>query len=349
MRATYHHHLGSPPSLRRYASVDSCFMNNPSTNDDMAQGGALALAGSVSSLSLSPSMAGKTCVVTGASSGIGKATAKALAMMGAEVVMVCRSRERGEAALSEIHGALPHNDRGRIELKLADLSIMSATRALADDLKRTHPRIHVLVNNAGAIFADRHVTPEGLEFTFALNHMSYFILTTQLLDTLKASAPARIINVSSGAHTRGQIPLDDLQYKQKYSAFTAYSDTKLANVLFTYELARRLEGSGVTCNCLHPGVVATGFSSQGGPPLFKWFLKWFRPFILTPERGAETTVYLASSPELEGVSGKYFVRRKATRSSRRSRDDALAQKLWEASERLLRGTATTVREQYPPR
>ena len=343
MKATYHHHLGSPPSLRRYASVDSSFMNNPSTNNDMAQGGALALAGPVSSTS----MAGKTCVVTGASSGIGKATAQALAMMGAEVVMVCRNRERGEAALSEIQGAL--HGRGRIELKLADLAIMSATRALADDLKRTHPRIHVLVNNAGAIFADRHVTPEGLEFTFALNHMSYFILTTQLLDTLKASAPARIINVSSGAHTRGRIPLDDLQYKQKYSAFAAYSDTKLANVLFTYELARRLEGSGVTCNCLHPGAVATGFSSQGGPPLFKWFFKWFRPFLLTPERGAETTVYLACSPELEEVSGKYFIRRKVTRSSRRSRDDALAQKLWEASERLLRGTATTVREQYPPR
>jgi NAD(P)-dependent dehydrogenase (short-subunit alcohol dehydrogenase family) len=343
MGATYHHHLGSPPSLRRSASVDSGLMNNPSTNTGMDQR-ALALAGEPVS---SVSMAGKTCVVTGASSGIGKATARALATMGAEVVMVCRNRERGEAAFAEIQAAL--DGRGRLELKLADLSIMSATRALAEDLKRTHPRIHVLVNNAGAIFAERRVTPEGLEFTFALNHMSYFILTTQLLDTLKASAPARIINVSSGAHTRGKIPLDDLQYKRSYSAFAAYSDTKLANVLFTYELARRLEGSGVTCNCLHPGVVATGFSSQDGPPLFKWFLKWFRAFLLTPERGAETTVYLASSPEVEGVSGKYFARRKAVRSSRRSRDDKLAEKLWEASERLLRGTATTVREQYPPR
>lgn len=346
MKATYHHHSGSPPSLRRYASVDSGSMSNPSTNNDMAQEGALALAGPVSSVS-PLSMAGKTCVVTGASSGIGKATAQALAMMGAEVVMVCRSRERGEAALAEIQGAL--QGRGQLELKLADLSIMSATRALAEDLKRTRPRIHVLVNNAGAIFAERHVTPEGLEFTFALNHMSYFILTTQLLDTLKASAPARIINVSSGAHTRGKIPLDDLQYKRSYSSFSAYSDTKLANVLFTYELARRLEGSGVTCNCLHPGVVATGFSSQGGPPLFAWFIKWFRAFLLTPERGAETTVYLASSPEVESVSGKYFIRSKVTRSSRRSRDDDLAKKLWEASERLVRGTATTVREQYPPR
>ena len=317
-------------------------MNNASTNNGMAQS-ALALPEPMSSIS----MAGKTCVVTGANSGIGKATAQALALMGAEVVMVCRSRERGEAALTEIQGVL--QGRGRLELKLADLSIMSATRALAEDLKRTHPRIDVLVNNAGGIFNERRVTPEGLEFTFALNHMSYFILTTQLLDTLKASAPARIINVSSGAHTRGRIPLDDLQYKRSYSAFRAYSDTKLANVLFTYELARRLEGSGVTCNCLHPGVVATGFSSQGGPPLFKWFLKWFQVFLLTPERGAETTVYLASSPEVEGVSGKYFSRRKAVRSSRRSRDDELAQRLWEASERLLRGTATTVREQYPPR
>ncbi|HEX2570973.1 MAG TPA: SDR family oxidoreductase [Polyangia bacterium] len=318
-------------------------MNNASTNNGLAQGGALALAGPVSSVS----MAGKTCVVTGASSGIGKATAQALAAMGAEVVMVCRSRERGEAALSEIQGAL--QGQGRLELKLADLSIMSATRALGDDLKRNHPRIHVLVNNAGAIFRHRNVTPEGLEYTFALNHMSYFILTTQLLDTLKGSAPARIINVSSGAHTRGKIPLDDLQYKRAYNPFAAYSDTKLANVLFTYELARRLEGSGVTCNCMHPGAVATGFSSQDGPPLFKWFFKWFRPFLLTPERGAETAVYLASSPAAEGVSGKYFIRCKMTRSSRRSRDEELAQKLWEASERLLRGTATTVREQYPPR
>jgi NAD(P)-dependent dehydrogenase (short-subunit alcohol dehydrogenase family) len=313
-------------------------MDSASTNNGMEQS-AQALVGPMP-------MAGKTCVVTGASSGIGKATALALATMGAEVVMVCRNRERGEAALAEIQGAL--GGRGRLELKLTDLSLMMATRALAEDLKRTHPRIDVLVNNAGAIFGERRVTPEGLEYTFALNHMSYFILTTQLLDTLKASAPARIINVSSGAHTQGKIPLEDLQYKRGYKAYRAYSDTKLANVLFTYELARRLAGSGVTCNCLHPGVVATDFSSEG-PSVMKWFFKWFHAFLLPPERGAETTVYLASSSEVEGVSGKYFLRRKVARSSRRSRDEELARKLWEASERLVRGTATTVREQYPPR
>lgn len=272
----------------------------------------------------------KVCLVTGANAGLGKITARELAKMGATVVMVARSKARGEAALAEVQQSSGSSD---VHLMLADLSSQASIRELAKTFKASYDQLHVLVNNAGAYFNDRQVSADGLEMTFALNHLGYFLLTDLLLDMLKASAPARIVNVSSNAHMNGRINFDDLQAEQKYRSFAAYSHSKLANVLFTYELARRLEGSGVTANTLHPGAVATHFGQGKG--LMGWVVKLFRPFFLTPEQGAETQIYLASSPEVEGVSGRYFVKKKAAKSSKISYDTAVAQRLWQVSEELV--------------
>lgn len=271
----------------------------------------------------------KVCLITGANSGLGKITARELAKMGGTVVMVARSQARGEAALAKVQQASGSN---KVHLMLADLSSLAATRQLAEAFKAQYGRLDVLVNNAGAIFKDRQVSVDGYEMTFALNHLSYFLLTNLLLDLLKASAPARIVNVSSGAHMGGRINFDDLMLEKKYRSFAAYSQSKLANVLFTYELARRLEGSGVTANALHPGGVATGFGSGTG--LMGWVFKLIRPFLLTPEQGAETQIYLASSPEVAGISGKYFDKKKPVKSSQISYDTAVAQRLWQISKEL---------------
>ncbi|WP_420642290.1 SDR family oxidoreductase [Candidatus Leptofilum sp.] len=275
------------------------------------------------------SLTGKVCLVTGANSGLGKVTASELAKMGATVVMAARSQERGEPALADVRQS---SGNSNVHLVLADLSSLTGTRQLAEQFKAEYGRLDILVNNAGAIFKDRQLSADGYEMTFALNHLSYFLLTNLLLDQLKASAPARIVNVSSGAHVGGTINFDDLMMAKKYRSFAAYSQSKLANVLFTYELVRRLEGSGVTANALHPGGVATGFGSGEG--MMGWLFKLLRPFLLTPEKGAETQIYLASSPEVEGITGKYFDKKKPVQSSKESYDTAVAQRLWQVSDQL---------------
>lgn len=289
-------------------------------------------------------LSGKTCIVTGASNGIGKAAATALASMGARVVMVCRDRQRGEAARAEIVGAAASDS---VELLLADLSSQEEVRRLADEIRNRYDRIDVLLNNAGAVNTTRTTTVDGLETTFAVNHLGYFLLTDLLLDVVKASAPARIVNVSSAAHLRATIDFDDLQSERRYGAMRVYGQSKLANVLFTYELARRLEGTGVTANCLHPGVVATGFG-HNNPGMFGTVLKLIRPFLLDAERGAETSVHLAASPEVDGVSGQYFAKSRPTQSSPVSHDMAVAQRLWQVSEELTRTPAAATSTGAPP-
>jgi NAD(P)-dependent dehydrogenase (short-subunit alcohol dehydrogenase family) len=275
-------------------------------------------------------MTGKTCMVTGASQGIGKATALGLARLGARVVLVCRDRGRGEAAQAAIRQAVPGAE---VELMLADLSDQKQIRQLAQDFKAKHDRLHVLVNNAGAIIMERRLTVDGLEATFATNHLGYFLLTTLLLDVLKASAPARVVNVSSAAHRRGKLDFDDLQHERSYSFMRVYSDSKLANIYFTRELARRLAGTGVTANCLHPGVIGSNFG-QSDATWFKIMMKLGKPFLGSEASGAATSIYLASSPEVEGVTGKYFVKSKERHPARVAQDDAVARRLWDVSEKL---------------
>lgn len=274
-------------------------------------------------------MAGKVCMITGANSGVGRATALELARLGATVVMVCRNRAKAEPVLEEIRRTTGNNS---VELFIADLSSQQSIRTLVEAFRQRYDRLHVLLNNAGAIFLGRGETVDGLETTFALNHLGYFLLTNLLLDILKASSPARVINVSSGAHAVGTIDFDDLQGERKYSGWKAYSQSKLANVLFTVELARRLKGSGVSVNCLHPGFVRSSFATETRMARAMLFL--LRPFTITPERAAETTVYLATSPEVEQVTGRYFVRKQAVKSSRESTDPEVAWRLWQVSEEL---------------
>ena len=280
-------------------------------------------------------MSGKVCMVTGANAGIGKVTALELAKMGATVVMVCRDKAKGEAAQAELQS---QSGNQGVDLFMADLSSQRAIRQLAQDFKDKYQQLHVLVNNAGIAQSKRILTEDGLESTFAINHLAYFLLTNLLLDVLKASAPARIINVSSEAQASGTINFNDLQGEKKYSATRSYCQSKLANVLFTYELAKRLEGTGVTVNCLHPGAVATNFAKDTGG-LFGLVSRLARPFELTPEKGAQTSIYLASSPEVEGVSGKYFVNCKERNSSKESHDDLVQQRLWKVSEELTNLTS----------
>jgi NAD(P)-dependent dehydrogenase (short-subunit alcohol dehydrogenase family) len=273
------------------------------------------------------------CLITGATSGIGKATTMGLANMGACVVMVGRDRDRGEAALAEIK---EKSTNASVHLILADLSSQEEIRRLAGGFKEAHPRLDVLINDAGLFRSKRITTADGLEMTFAVNHLAYFLLTKLLLDVLKASSPSRIVNVSSGDHSNGTIDFDDLQGEKGYKGPKAYSQSKLANVLFTYELARRIEGTGITANCLHPGAgVRTNFGS-GVSGIFGFMVRALRPFMISPEKGAETSIYLASSPEVEGLSGRYFVKKGETRSSDMSYDERLARRLWEVSAQLTK-------------
>jgi NAD(P)-dependent dehydrogenase (short-subunit alcohol dehydrogenase family) len=276
------------------------------------------------------SMGEKICLITGATSGIGKATAMGLANMGASVVMVGRDRGRGEAALAEIKEKCTN---ASVDLMLADLSSQQEIRRLADEFKEAYPRLDVLINNAGLFRSKRITTADGLEMTFAVNHLAYFLLTKLLLDVLEASAPSRIVNVSSGEQRNGTIDFDDLQGEKGYEGPKAYSQSKLADVLFTYELARRLEGTGVTANCLHPGgriPVRTNFGS-GVSGVFGFTVRALRPLMISPEKGAETSIYLASSQEVEGLSGRYFVKKAESRSSDVSYDERIAKRLWEVS------------------
>lgn len=278
------------------------------------------------------SLTDKVALVTGATSGIGKATALGLAKLGATVVLVARDRSKGEATRSEI-AAVSGNQR--VDLLTADLSSQQSIRQLATDFKAKYQQLHILVNNAGGIFGERELTVDGLEYTFALNHLAYFLLTNLLLDVLKASAPARIVNLASGAQQMGVINFDDLQGAKRYGGQAAYSQSKLANVMFTYELARRLKGSGVTVNCVQPGIVRTNFGNSASWA-FRLFVRVLTPFMKSPEQGAETPLYLASSPEVEGVSGQYFIDKKPQPSSKLSYDEAAAQRLWQVSAELTR-------------
>lgn len=277
-------------------------------------------------------MKGKVVLVTGATDGIGKITALELARMGATVVVAGRNPEKGAQVVKEIIADTGNNN---VELMVADLSSMAEVKQLADTFKRKYDRLDVLVNNAGALFIQRKVTVDGYEMTFALNHLNYFLLTHLLLDVLKASAPARIVNVSSDAHYSGTLDFDDLQHEKSYSRLGVYSDSKLANVVFTFELARRLEGTGVTANVLHPGFVATRFGYNNGWLARLVMTPVHKLFALSPEKGAETSVYLASSPEVEGVSGQYFENSKPKRAKRVAYDQTAWTRLWEESEKLV--------------
>jgi retinol dehydrogenase-14 len=282
-------------------------------------------------------MAGKSVLVTGGTGGIGKATAIGLAVLGARVGITGRDQARTEAAAASIRAAA---GSPAVDAFAADMSIQAGVRRLAAQAADTYPRLDVLVNNVGGFWAHRHVTADGLERTFALNHLAPFLLTNLLLARLTASAPARILTVSSGAHARGRIDFGDLQGERNYSGQRAYSQSKLANVMFTYELARRLDGTGVTATVLHPGVVRTGFGAEDREAYLAVLIRVARVFMKTPAQGADTPVYLASSPQVEGISGRYFVNRKPKTSSNASRDTTAAARLWQVSAELTGMTAT---------
>jgi NAD(P)-dependent dehydrogenase (short-subunit alcohol dehydrogenase family) len=278
-------------------------------------------------------MQGKICMVTGANSGIGKATALALAQMGATVVMVCRNRARGEEARSEITTKSRNN---AVDLLQADLSSQQSIRQLVENFQQNYTHLHVLINKAGAAFPGRRrETVDGLEITFAVNYLAPFLLTNLLLDVLKASAPARIVNVSSDAQASGYIQMDNLQAEKLYRPMRTYPQAKLAVVLFTYELACRLQGTGVTANCLHPGFVATNFAQSDVRPAVRLLVKLIGSFGTSPQKGAKTSIYLASSPEVESVTGKYFVKSIPKRSAAISYDESLQRQLWEQSAKLV--------------
>ncbi len=281
---------------------------------------------------LTTSMQGKICMVTGANSGIGKATALGLAQMGATVVMVCRDRTKGEAVQNEIKTKSGNN---AVDLLLADLSSQQSICQLAENFQQHYTHLHVLINNAGVFMLTRRETVDGLEMTFAVNHLAPFLLTNLLLDVLKNSAPARIVNVSSESHQSGYIKLDDLQAKKGYRSWNAYGQSKLSLVMFTYELARRLQGTSVTVNCLHPGFVATHIGQSGTAPVIRTAVKFIFRFGISPEEGAKTSIYLASSPDVEGVTGKYFANSIPIRSAPISYNEPLQRQLWEESAKLV--------------
>ena len=277
-------------------------------------------------------MRGKTCVITGATSGIGLETAKRLGGLGARLVLVGRNRERGTDAVIRLRADVPGV---RVEMHYADLSRPDEIRILAGALLETAPRIDVLVNNAGAFFANRQTTPDGLELTFALNHMGYFRLTALLRERLIASAPARVVDVASEAHRGSQIDFEDLQSSRRYSGWRAYQRSKLANILFTRELAHRLEGTGVTANCVHPGFVATSFGDNNRG-FWRLGIAIGKLISAIPvQRGAETPVYLASAPDVDEISGKYFIGCRERQPDVAAQNDQDAARLWSESERLI--------------
>jgi NAD(P)-dependent dehydrogenase (short-subunit alcohol dehydrogenase family) len=282
-------------------------------------------------------MAGKTVLITGGTAGIGKATALGLATMGAHVAITGRDPARTEAVAGEIRAA----GGGQVDALVADLSSQSEVRRLADEVRQRLSRIDVLVNNAGGYLHTRHVTVDGLEHTFAVNHLAPFLLTNLLPDRLKHSAAARVVTVSSRAHAEGRIDFDDLQGERSYSGARAYNQSKLANVLFTYELARKLQATPVTANALHPGVVNTSFGTEDPAGVQRLLVPFMRPFMKTPAEGAATPIHLASAPDLEGVTGRYFANSKPKKSSQRSYDEATAARLWEVSAVLVGMTAAS--------
>ena len=274
---------------------------------------------------------GKIVFITGASSGIGKVTARELAKLGATLVLVCRNQAKAEAVQAEIRMATGNQ---QIDLLLGDLTVQADVRRIVAEFLQKYGRLHVLINNAGGAFDQRQVTTDGLERTLALNYVAPFLLTELLLPTLKASAPARIVNVSSAMHTFGKINFADLQTAQRYGSMKAYGQAKLALVLSTYELARRLAGTGVTVNCLHPGMITSTFDINLGR-LLDVGVRLMKPFTLNVDQGAQTTIFLATSLEVDGVSGKYFDKKKSKRSSSRSYNEKVAQELWEITDKQL--------------
>ena len=276
-------------------------------------------------------MTGTTVLVTGATGGIGKATAMGLAMKGARVAITGRNVGRGEAAADEIRSASGQ----QVDVFVADLSSQREVRRLADEVLQRLARIDVLVNNVGGFWKTRHITADGLERSFALNHLAPFLLTNLLLDRLKQHAHARVVTVSSNAQAMGVVDFDDLHGERSYSGPRAYNQSKLANVLFTYELARRLQGTSVTANALHPGVVSTSFGAEDPGRLGRMFVPFLRPFMKTPAEGAATSVHLASAPDLEQVTGCFFANGKPKRSSSRSYDEVAAARLWQVSAELV--------------
>jgi NAD(P)-dependent dehydrogenase (short-subunit alcohol dehydrogenase family) len=284
-------------------------------------------------------MDGRTVVITGANSGVGKATAVALAAAGARTVITARHEGRGREARDDIRRASGSEE---VDLVVFDLADLASVRAGAGQLLEAYPRIHVLVNNAGLVLSHRTETKDGFEATFGTNHLGPFLLTNLLTERLKASAPARVVTVASTAHqsARRGLDFDDLQSEKRYAGMRAYGRSKLANILFTNELARRLAGSGVTANSLHPGTVATGFArDEDASGLLAFGVKVIKPFILTPEKGARTSVYLASSPKVVEITGQYFVKCKPRAPSAAARDEAAATLLWSVSEELVDGAA----------
>jgi retinol dehydrogenase 12 len=280
----------------------------------------------------------KVVIVTGATNGIGFESVKALAAMGATVVGVGRNPQKCADAATQIKTA---TGNAKVEFLVADLSVQAQVRQFASTFKQAYNRLDVLLNNAGGYFAKRETNAEGQEMTWALNHLNYFVLTNELLDVLKASAPARIVNVSSGAHTGAKgINFADVEFKTGYSGWSAYSHSKLANVMFTYELARRLEGTKVTATVLHPGFVATGFGHNNGGLMRTGMSVVQKLVAKKPEQGAATSIYLASSPAVEGTTGKYFSDSKETKSSAVSYDVAAQQRLWTLSEEMVGMKAT---------
>jgi NAD(P)-dependent dehydrogenase (short-subunit alcohol dehydrogenase family) len=275
-------------------------------------------------------MHGKVVVITGATSGIGEVAAQKLAGMGARIVLVARDKARGEATLTRLRTA----DTGiSHSIHYGDLSRIPEMKRLAVEIAAAEPRIDVLINNAGAMFSSRRTTEDNLELTFAVNHMAYFVLTQGLRERLLASSPARVVNTASNAHKGATLDLNDLQSTNGYSGFKAYGRSKLCNILFTRELSRRWSGKGVTANCLHPGFVATRFGDGSGGFLSR-AVRLAKTFAISPEKGAQTIVYLASSPEVAGVSGEYFHECRPAMPTSEARDDAAARRLWIESARL---------------
>jgi NAD(P)-dependent dehydrogenase (short-subunit alcohol dehydrogenase family) len=277
-------------------------------------------------------LTGKTCIVTGASTGIGRETALGLARLGARVLVVCRSPARGRASVDHIRG---ETGSASVELMLSDLSAQASVRRLARDILEQCPQIHVLVNNAGVYRSRRELSEDGIESTFATNHLGPFLLTNLLLERLVASGPGRIVNLSSDLHRRARLDFDDLGLARGFNGMKAYGRSKLANLLFNRELARRLQGRGVEVNAVHPGAVATELA-QGDGGLAALLFRLGRPFLLDAARGAETPIYLAASDEVKGVSGRYFIRLEQVEPSEDARSDELARRLWEVSEKLVR-------------